>query len=98
MNDLNARKWTARNLKRAPMIGINGTGNVLVVEAPKPLPKNSVLGANEQKDYLFSILRVRKALMNGTPPDFNDLKVLKVYITFTFNIVLNFYLFNYFYL
>jgi len=58
--------------------GLNGKGNVLVVEPPKPLPKNSVLGANEQKDYLFSILRVKKALMNGTPPDSNDLKVLKV--------------------
>ena len=78
VNDLNARKWTARNLKRVSTKGLNGKGNVLVVEPPKPLPKNSVLGANEQKDYLFSILRVKKALMNGTPPDSNDLKVLKV--------------------
>ena len=78
VNDLNARKWTARNLKRVSMKGLNGIGNVLVVEPPKPLPKNSVLGAHEQKDYLFSILRVKKALMNGTPPDSNDLKVLKV--------------------
>ena len=78
IEDLNARNWNPNNLKRKPIEGVNDNGQVLKIEPPKPFLRKSILNSKEQKDYFFIILRIKKALMAGTPTDPNDVIKLKV--------------------
>lgn len=78
LKDTSERKWNAKNLKRIQLPGVNGKGKVLQVEPPKLLVKKSVLTPQQQKDYLYAIIRVKKALLTGAPVDGQDVKRLKV--------------------
>lgn len=83
-------EWTATSLKRIPVQGTASTkgkhfiGKMFKIDLPKCFPRLSVLTEVEQRNYMFSLIRVLGSCIEQRPYDPNDICVIKVKHEFNF--------------
>lgn len=71
-------EWDPKTYKRETIVGANGKGEVTKIYPPRSFPRKSVLDKIQQKDYLFALILVNKALFNKQVPNIMDINTIKV--------------------